>query len=83
MTKSKHIKICYFASLREQAGISEEEVETESSKAVGLYEELLSKYHFTLPKENVGVAINGQLRSIDWALSSGDTVVYIPPVAGG
>jgi len=83
MNKAMQIQIKYFAALREQVDKEEETVTTESSTAAELYDELQIKYHLTVPKENVGVAINGQLRSLNFPLSTGDTIVYIPPVSGG
>lgn len=78
-----HIKVQYFALLREQAGRSEESLATRARTPRDLYDELRVRYPFTLPPELLRVAVNEQFG--DWAqpLADGDAVVFIPPVAGG
>ncbi|MBL4766986.1 MAG: molybdopterin converting factor subunit 1 [Rhodobacteraceae bacterium] len=77
------LHIQYFALLREQRGLDEETLETDASTPTELYEELCAKHAFTLPAENVRAAVNGEFVLADATLHSGDTVVFIPPVAGG
>jgi molybdopterin synthase sulfur carrier subunit len=77
------IKIRYFAALREQAGTAGEELETAAGTAAELYEQLRQKYGFSLTSEQVKVAVNEEYRPLDYALSAGDEVVFIPPVSGG
>ena len=78
-----HIKVQYFALLREQAGRSEEALATRARTPRELYEELRARHPFTLPPELLRVAVNTEFG--DWAqpLANGDAVVFIPPVAGG
>jgi molybdopterin-guanine dinucleotide biosynthesis protein A len=77
------IRVQYFALLREQAGRSNETLVTRSRTPRELYAELAARYPFTLPAEMLRVAINAEFG--DWAqpLAAGDSVVFIPPVAGG
>ncbi|MGD9600041.1 MAG: NTP transferase domain-containing protein [Steroidobacteraceae bacterium] len=77
------IRVQYFALLREQAGRSEEALETRARTPRDLYDELRSRHPFTLPHELLRVAVNTEFG--DWAqpLADGDAVVFIPPVAGG
>jgi molybdopterin-guanine dinucleotide biosynthesis protein A len=77
------IRVQYFALLREQAGRSTETLVTRSRTPRELYAELCARYPFTLPAEMLRVAINAEFG--DWAqpLAAGDSVVFIPPVAGG
>jgi molybdopterin converting factor subunit 1 len=77
------LKIQYYALLREQAGRSEEILETATCTPADLYAELAQRYRFTLSREQLKVAVNSEFS--DWArkLSAGDAVVFIPPVAGG
>lgn len=77
------LKIQYFALLREQRGAQEETLETVATTPAELYEELRASYPFTLPGDRVRAAVNGDFVTADAALKSGDTVVFIPPVAGG
>jgi molybdopterin converting factor subunit 1 len=77
------LKIQYYALLREQAGRSEEILETATRTPEDLYAELAQRYGFTLSRDQLKVAVNSEFS--DWArkLSAGDAVVFIPPVAGG
>ena len=77
------IIVKYFALLREERGLSEEILELESTTAESLYLSLQKKYHFKLSAEIVKVAINNQFSSWDTVLNDKDSVVFIPPVAGG
>lgn len=78
-----NIKIKYFASLREQAQKNEEEIISEFSNPTELYNSLKNKYKFNLGIEEIKVAINGEYKSFDTQILSGDVVTFIPPVAGG
>ena len=73
----------YFALLREQRGLRTETVETAAETPGQLYDELKSRHAFSLPGDRVRAAINGEFVSADGKLKTGDTVVFIPPVAGG
>jgi len=77
------VRLEYFALLREQRGLGAETVETGAATARDLYRELASTYGFTLGVERVRVAINNEFASWDRPLAANDTVVFIPPVAGG
>jgi len=78
----KSVTVEYFAILREQAGTASEVVETGSSVAADLFAELQSRHGFAAPK-NFKVAINDEFAEWTSAVSDGDRVVFIPPVAGG
>ncbi len=77
------IKIHYYALLREQAGRSEELLDTRAATPELLWAELNARYGFTLPREQLRVAVNSEF--VDWTrtLKAGDAIVFIPPVAGG
>ena len=77
------LKLQFYALMREQAGRSEETLETTAETPTALYGELVARYGFSLPREQVKVAVNGEFA--DWLrpLRAGDAVVFIPPVAGG
>lgn len=83
MTKQKKINIHYFASLREQAGIQEEELYTAAKTAGELYQERAQKYGFQLSLDLLRLAINDRFEEFTLPLHSGDKVVFIPPVSGG
>lgn len=83
MPEKVNIRISYFAAFREKRGLSQEALATEAQSAGELFDQLSHEYGFTLPRDLVRVAINKEFRSMDSALSEGDEVVFIPPVAGG
>jgi molybdopterin converting factor small subunit len=76
-------KIQYYALMREQAGRSEEILDTSAATPADLYCELTARYGFTLARAQLKVAVNSEFS--DWyrRLATGDAVVFIPPVAGG
>ena len=77
------VTVQYFALLREQAGCSAETVRRTARTPAELYAELASRHPFTLPKDMLKVAINAEFGDWMQPLADGDTVVFIPPVAGG
>ncbi|MFC4993928.1 NTP transferase domain-containing protein [Rubritalea tangerina] len=79
----KSVQIQYFAQLRELAQCDSESITTECVTASGLYEDLKARYHFPHKQKQLMLAINDDFA--DWAtpLNEGDSIVYIPPVAGG
>ena len=77
------LKVQYFALLREQAGRANEEVQSNAANPSGLLQELRHRHPFTLTEKQLKVAVNGEFASWDQALADGDSVVFIPPVAGG
>jgi molybdopterin converting factor subunit 1 len=77
------LNVRYYAILREQAGRSEEGIDTGAATPADLFAELRTKYSFTLGPAQLKVAINAEFRDWQTALKDGDSVVFIPPVAGG
>ena len=79
----KRIKVQYYAILREQAGRSDESILTAANTPRDLYDELKSRYPFSLAPEMLRVAVNAEFGEWSQHLADGDSVVFIPPVAGG
>jgi molybdopterin converting factor subunit 1 len=77
------VNLKYYAQLREQAGMGSEQVTTAASSLRELYEELRARRGFSLTTDALKVAVNTQFSGWDRPLRDGDTVVFIPPVAGG
>ena len=77
------LKIHYYALMREQAGRSEETLDTSAATPADLYGELLARYGFTLAREQLKEAVNSEFSEWSRPLAAGDDVVFIPPVAGG
>ena len=77
------VNVQYFAILREQRGVTVEQLSTAAGTAEALYEELRSRHGFTLPAARIRAAVNDEFVAPGAALRNGDRVVFIPPVAGG
>ena len=78
------VKVRYFASLREQAGKSQEDIEIESGKNLkDIYQELSLRYGFTLLPQEIKYSVNNDYVDQIIQLNENDVVVFIPPVAGG
>jgi len=79
----RNLTVQYYALLREQAGRREEALQSSARTARDLYAELAARYPFSLTPEVLRVAINAEFADWSTPLKDGDTVVFIPPVAGG
>jgi len=77
------LHIQYFALLKDQRGLSEETIETDASTPEEAYQLLKATNGFTLETESLKVAVNEEFADWGSQLSEGDTLVFIPPVAGG
>jgi molybdopterin-guanine dinucleotide biosynthesis protein A len=77
------INVQYYALLREQAGRSSESLVTTANTPRALYQELKGRYPFSLAAEMLRVAVNSEFGDWGQRLRDGDSVVFIPPVAGG
>ena len=76
------ISIEYFAILREHAGKGFEELQTPAATPGELFTELSARYGF--PHLNhMKVAINSEFGDWNAQLRDGDSIAFIPPVAGG
>lgn len=80
---AQELRVQYFALLREQAGRRDETVTTRASTPRELFAELTARHRFTLSPDHLKVAVNADFADWSRPLKSGDTVVFIPPVAGG
>ncbi|MGH8299272.1 MAG: NTP transferase domain-containing protein [Steroidobacteraceae bacterium] len=79
----RRINVQYYALLREQAGRSSESLLTAAATPRDLYQQLRGRYPFSLAPEMLRVAVNSEFSEWGHRLQDGDSVVFIPPVAGG
>ncbi len=79
----RRVQVRYFALLREQAGRSVEQLETQAGTPQELYQELSCRHGLTLGAQFLRVAVNDEFGDWHAPLQDGDTVVFLPPVAGG
>ena len=83
MNDHNYYTLRYFAILREQAGLSDETLHSGAQTPRALYTELSARYDFTLPADKVRAAVNDEFVNMDALLKNNDSIVFIPPVAGG
>lgn len=85
MTKDygRTVYVHYYALLREESGLSDETVHTEAVTTLELFHELNDRHHFTLKPERLKVVLNAEFKDWDSKINQGDTIVFLPPVAGG
>lgn len=79
----KKIHVVYYALLRQERGLSGETVDSDAVSVRELFHELKTLHGFKLSESHLKVAINSKMASWDASLDQGDTVLFIPPVAGG
>lgn len=77
------IKLKYFAAMREACGKSEEILDTAAQTAQELFTEVGLLYPINLDANSLKVAVNEEYVDFSSRLNENDTVVFIPPVAGG
>lgn len=79
--KTLHIE--YYAALREARGQSAETLTSPAETPAALYDTLREAHAFRLRQDQLRVVVNEQFVAWDCPLNEGDTIVFIPPVAGG
>ena len=82
-TATQTIHIQYFAILRDQRGLTEEELQTDAASPRELYETLRAQHGFTIAPEHLRVAVDGEFARWQEPLRAGSEVAFIPPVSGG
>ena len=80
---NKTVSVQYFAILREQRGLTQEQLSTAAATPGALYDELRARHKFTLPGDRIRAAVNDAFVASSSELRDGDRIVFIPPVAGG
>jgi molybdenum cofactor guanylyltransferase len=79
----RRLNVRYFALLREQAGRGSEAVQTAARTPRELYEQLQRERGLQLAPQFLRVAVNDEFGDWQQPLADGDTVAFLPPVAGG
>ncbi len=77
------VTVRYFASLAEEAGTSEETVESSAGTVAELWRELGLRHPFTLDARLILAAQADEFSPWDGKLIPGQAVAFMPPVAGG
>lgn len=77
------VEVKYFAALRECTGKSSEVLELNNGRVEDIFNDLNKQYSFPVDKHHLKVAVNEEYQSFESVVKDGDTLVFIPPVAGG
>ena len=77
------VQVEYYAVLREERGETAECLETSATTPRDLYENLRRQHGFSLDETALKVVVNEEFSDWESPLAENDTVVFIPPVAGG
>jgi molybdopterin converting factor subunit 1 len=77
------LSILYFARLKSERGLSFEELETDCATLGDLYAHLFAQHNLQTPASHVKTAVNDAFCSHETTLKDGDTVAFMPPMAGG
>ena len=82
------VNVLFFASLKEDIGVSEIELDvSELARRSDLFDsltnELGSDCVAPLKAENVSIAINRNIEKGEFILKSGDEIAFLPPITGG
>ncbi len=78
---SMSIKVLYFASLREQFGCNEQQLDSAGIHTVADVWRLVSSGHTF--KQSVLHSVNQQYAELEAPVKAGDEVAFFPPVTGG
>jgi len=80
-----NVKILFFASLREEVGCAELQLDVRHLSEVlpALQSKLPTSGYAALQAENVRIAVNQTMVEGDLQLKAGDEVAFLPPVTGG
>lgn len=77
------VKVLYYAAMRDFTGKTQEVFDTQATTALQLLEVLKDRYDILLQEDDMRVAVNENYVDFSHPLKEEDTVVFIPPVAGG
>jgi len=77
------VKVRYFAAFRDDAGCSEEFVDSAGSTTGEVFEQCRSRHPGLHRHQASMVAVNDEMAQWDTPLADGDEVLFFPPVAGG
>jgi molybdopterin converting factor subunit 1 len=81
--RKRLLNVKYFAVLRDQTGTSEEQLRTRAETPSDLFDTLRDQYDMDMEPDAFQVAVNHELSTWDTPLEEGDTIAFLPPVAGG
>ena len=79
----KKLTVRYFATFRENAGVSEESLSLQAETAADVFAATADRHGSNEPQGHCKVAINDVMADWNSPVNDGDTILLFPPVAGG
>jgi molybdopterin converting factor small subunit len=79
----KSLTVKYFAMFRENAGVAEEQLQTDAETAADVFVATRERHGSQEPLGHCKVAINDVMAGWDSPVNDGDSILLFPPVAGG
>lgn len=79
----KTLSVEYFTLLRDERGESKETITTDAETYQDFYDGLKAQHGFSLDSERLMLIVNNSPSEWGESIGDGDTVVFIPPIAGG
>lgn len=79
----KQITILYFGQLRQAAGLAEDQVQSAATTPRELLAEQATMRGFSYHESSLRFARNEAFCPADATLADGDTIAFMPPMAGG
>ncbi|MDQ3205579.1 MAG: MoaD/ThiS family protein [Pseudomonadota bacterium] len=76
------VRVLYFASLRDAAGIDGESLPAQGDLR-SLYQGCRERHGFSLPVDRLRVAVDGAFAHWQDPVQPGTEIAFIPPVSGG
>lgn len=74
----KTLHVHYFGELAAEAGKAEETIDTVAATIGELYDELRTRYRFSMPLVDLKVAVNAEFKNQAGYVGDGDTVIFAP-----
>lgn len=78
-----HVRVLYFASLRDAAGMDAETLEVDGGDLAAVYDACAARHGFAFGRSRMRVAVGDAFVGWDTGVAEGMEIAFIPPVSGG
>lgn len=77
------ITILYFGQLKEESGVAEEIITTDSATVFDLYNNRATEHNMAFPAASLKFARNEVFCDANETVRNSDTIAFMPPMSGG